>query len=113
MKALKIFMVMVIAVTCILPTLAANEAQAAPMWVTCFVNGAGQGGGSKLIKVTDAKGVAPTINGTWFTISNTYGGAKDMLATSLTAMASGLKVQIYVSDTVPYSQVMSVYLLEK
>ena len=113
MKAIRIMMVMVIAVTCIMPALAANEAQAATMWATCWVNWAGQAGSYDYVMLTDATGAVPAINKTWFTLSNAYGNARDMLAMSLTAMVSGLKIQVRVTDTVPYSMVNACYLMNQ
>jgi hypothetical protein len=115
MKALKNVMVVLLAVACIMPVLFANEAQAAPTWVTAWVNRAGAGAGTpKLIQLTDSTGTMPAVNHTWFTISNYDANSQSqMLIIALTAMTSGLKIVVYVNDTVPYSTVTQMYLLDK
>jgi hypothetical protein len=113
MKALQIVMVLLIAVICILPVLVVKQAQAAPAWAICYVNATGPGGASKYVQLTDANGSHPAIKKTWYSLSNSYSAANAFLATALTAMVSGMKVQVYVTDTAANSQVTTMYLMDK
>jgi hypothetical protein len=112
MKALKMVMVIVIAVSCILPVLAVNQAQAAAVWVDCYVNLAGQGSYYKYVQLTDATGTG-TPNHEWFLLSDSFGGARDMLTTALSAMVSGMKITAYVSPGTPYRVATTLYLMDK
>lgn len=109
MKSVKIFLVLLIAVACIMPTLVPSQAQAAT-WITCYVNQTGQSGPTKYIQLTDATGTVPSINGTWFIISDGLGTGNVLLSTALTAMVSGMKVQTYTNLT-EYSSITVLYLL--
>jgi len=111
MKTLKIVMVVVLIAVAILPALVVQQAQAASAWITCWVNQTGQGGNAKYIKITDVTGTVPT---TWYTISSANATAASVMqTTALTALVSGLKCDVYVTDTVPYSNVTSIYLDDK
>ena len=111
MKAFKFVMVVLIALCCILPTFAVNEAQAT-VWAFCWVNQTGQSD-VKYIQLTDYTGTKPEINGTWYVLSDAYGGSNQLLATALTAMASCMKVQVGLTDTAPYQSVTAIYLMDK
>jgi hypothetical protein len=109
MKALKLVMVLV-AVTAIMSTLVVAQAQA--VWVTCYVNAAGVASTTKYVSLTDSTGTVPAVNRTWYTLSNQYSGANVMLSTALSAMISGMKVNVNLADTAAYSNAISMYLLD-
>lgn len=115
MKALKNVMVVLLVLACIMPVLFANEAQAAPAWIDAWVNNAGTGAGTaQYVKITDATGTMPAINRTWFAISQyDPNAATQMLAIALTALTSGLKVHVYVADTIQFSELQQMYILDK
>lgn len=114
MRTLKVVIV-VMAVACIMSTLTVPMAQAAgpdPGWATVWVNRTGQAWDTKYAICTDATGTMPLINATYFTISLEYDG-NAILASALTAMASGMKVQIYVTDRATSSVIMAMFLTDK
>ncbi len=94
MKALKMFMVVLIAVAFIMP-LTVSDSQAAA-WYTCYVNRCGQGtaGGSVMLSDT---AVPATFTNTYYNLSST--GLNAMISTGLTAMASGMKVYAYINGS--------------
>jgi hypothetical protein len=109
MKALKVIMVVLIAVSFIIP-LAVKESQAAAYY-TCWVNKVG-GGDTKWIQLTDATGTVPAIAGLWYSIpvdTNTTA----TISEALTAMASGLKVYVYLSGTAEGSTAYYLYLMDQ
>jgi hypothetical protein len=91
MKALRVVVVLLIAVAFILP---AASAQAA--YITCWVNLTGQTAAGKLAKFTNADGTGTTApQGVLFKI-NTGSASNDtaLFSVCLTAMASGMKVYV-------------------
>ncbi|MCX5888445.1 MAG: hypothetical protein NTY36_03220 [Deltaproteobacteria bacterium] len=94
MKALKIFMVVLIAVAFIMP-LTVSESQAAA-WYTCYVNRAGQSPSTVNVMLSEVSSPAVFYQ-TYFTLDPTNKTA--LLSTALTAMASGMKVFAYVPGT--------------
>lgn len=110
MKALKVVIVL-IAVACIMPALIVQEAQAAAGWATVYVNKAGQAWDVKYAVCTDATGTMPALNAVYYPLTTTW-DASAMLTTALTAMASGMKVQIYATDLAT-GQIVAMFLLDK
>lgn len=110
MKALKIVMVVLIAVAFILPAVVVNQAHAAETWADCWVHYAGSSAGIKIVMLTDVTYTTP-IFGTWFQLSATDGNA--LLSTALTAIASGMKVKVWVTDVTPGSTVKSMLILDR
>lgn len=107
----KLVLLCLIAVACMMPVLVVAEAQAAPTWATVWVNNAGQNGSGKFAVLTDATGTMPTINATSFQFSNSY-APKTLLYTALKSMQSGQKVQVYLSNVVPGSQILALFALD-
>ncbi len=72
-------------------------------WYPATVNQAGSTSWSYYIVATDAAGATPTwSNITMFIDSTAADGGKGMLASALTAIASGTKVQLYLASA-PYN----------
>jgi hypothetical protein len=114
MKNLKVMMVVLIAVAFILP-LAAQEANAAPATPVCWVNYIGVNtAGQKLIQLTDTAATPAWTGKRYFVLSNvTTNDVSIMVSTGLTAMASGMKVQALLADTVAGSACTGIVLLDQ
>jgi hypothetical protein len=108
MKALKVFMAILIAMAVIMP-LTVNQSQAA-VWANCFVNQVGGNTGTTgYVMLTDSAAV-PTFQNTWFALpAATY---TVFTATLLTAMASGQKVRAQVQG-VGGGNLMTLYLMDQ
>jgi hypothetical protein len=113
MKALKIGMVVVLIAMAIVPALVVKEAYAAPGWYTCYVNSTGNGWGTRYILLTEATQQPPVFARYWYVLTDAFGGGNQMLSTALTAMASGMKVQVYFDPAVIFSEVAVLYLLDQ
>jgi hypothetical protein len=103
MKGLKIVMV-VVALACILPALSVQDSQAAvsPGWYACTVVQTGTSYNSYFAQITDNSGA---FANEWVLLNPSTGN--QMLATTLTALSTGLKVYLYYDGT----QVLTLYLL--
>ena len=113
MKALKMSLMVLLAVILILPVLSVSQAQAALQYVPCYVNTTGQAWDTKLVQLTAAGPPPLAVDHTWFTIDNSFGGGASMLSICLTAMASGMKVNVYCDPFLPYSNVAVIYLMDQ
>ncbi len=83
-----------------------TESQAADAWYTCWVNGAGPGGGGAFICLTDGSGAFSTK---WMT--SRYDQMKEQLAVALTAISTGKAVMAYLDLTQPTPVIQYLYLL--
>ncbi len=83
-----------------------SESQAADAWYTCWVNGAGPGGGGAFICLTDGSGAFSTK---WMT--SRYDQMKEQLAVALTAISTGKAVMAYLDLTQPTPVIQYLYLL--
>jgi hypothetical protein len=110
MKTLKTVFVVLIAIAFILPVLGTSQAQAAGGWFTCYVTQAGPQGATFMVRLSD-NAATPAFTNTWYIFYNT--NTNFYAATALSALASGLKVQVYVTDTAQYSTITSLFLLNQ
>ena len=105
MKGGKILMVGLLSLSFLWTPLVVNKAEAAG-WYICFVNSISEDAGMKTIKLTNADGsTSPIVPGTSFYLNDgTASGNNAMFSAALTAMASGMKVSVYInSTTIPYN----------
>jgi hypothetical protein len=115
MKALKTLMVVLIAVAFILP-IAVTEAHAAAAYVVCWVNYTGlNAAGQRLIQLTDTNTTTPVWPGKRYFVLTNIGTSEtnSMLSTALTAMASGMKVNVHLADTVAGANCDGIVLLDQ
>ncbi len=82
-------MVLIIMAACMIATLGIATAQAD--WYFANVTGGGNGGTYTWVVLTDAQNTPPAFTNRWFIFEQT--NAKMHLATALTAMSMGAKVQ--------------------
>jgi hypothetical protein len=94
MRALKVLMVVLIALAFIVP-LTVNESQAAG-WYSCYVNQVGNSPGATWVQISDSN-ASPSFTDTWFQFDPS--SVQSCLATALTALASGMKVNAYLEGT--------------
>jgi hypothetical protein len=109
MKALKVVVVLLIAVAFILPVVPAQAA-----FITCWVNYAGQTAAGKLTKLTAADGTSDP-KGVMFKL-NSGSASNDtaLFSVLLTAMASGMKVYVNLpTPTVSMSDCTGGYLSDQ
>gem|GEM_PF-1831865 len=95
MKALKIFMVVMIAIAFIVP-MTVSDSQAAA-WYTCWVNKIGQEPGTASNILLTETSPTPAFSSKWYQLDATNKAILQSIA--LTAMASGMKVGAYCSGT--------------
>ena len=110
MKTLKTVLVVLVAITFMLPVFGTSQAQAAAGWFTCYATQVGPQNSLVYIRLTD-NAATPAFTNSWYVFQNT--NANVFAATALTALASGLKVQVYLTDTAQYSTVTAIFALNQ
>jgi hypothetical protein len=106
MNVKKMFLV-IVAVFSMVALLGVNAYAGA--WYNCQVKMAGAAGGPNTYIALSHASSTPAFTGRWFTANSSE--QKEMLATALAAMSSNVQVKAYLSSTVAYSTIGSMYMM--
>ncbi len=106
----------VLVLALVITGLMAGSCFAAPKWYYCNVLGTGQAGVNAAVCLTDNTPIPPsTTTGAftkkWFTLSNANTAVKQLLATSLTGSAAGLRVYALVDTAIANYSITSMYVI--
>jgi len=107
----KLMVLLGVAVLVLAGSLAPN-AQAAAANYFCTVYMAGPTSGGIVYAVVTDTAAAPAFTKKWIKVPATSPEENQFLATALTAMASGKRVQIYIDPAVAYPTTTYMYLTE-